>query len=36
MDTNLNIKTALEELEISLDEIELTKLDEEYLKKKIS
>jgi hypothetical protein len=34
MDTNLNIKTALEELEISLDEIELTKLDEEYLKKK--
>ena len=30
----INIQTALEELEISLDEIELTKMDEIYIKKK--
>lgn len=30
----MNIQIALEELEISLDEIELTKLDQEYIKKK--
>jgi hypothetical protein len=30
----MNIQTALEELDISLDEVELTNLDEEYLKKK--
>lgn len=33
-DNNMNIQKALEELEISLDEIELTKLDHEYIKKK--
>jgi hypothetical protein len=30
----INIQTALEELEISLDEIELTKIDDSYIKKK--
>ena len=30
----INIQTALEELDISLDEIELTKMDEIYIKKK--
>lgn len=30
----MNIQLALEELEISLDDIELTKLDQEYIKKK--
>lgn len=30
----MNLQTALDELEISLDEVELTKLDQEYIKKK--
>ena len=37
MDTRndtMNIKIALEELDISLDEVELTNLDEEYIKRK--
>ena len=37
MDSNdnekMNIQIALDELDISLDEIELTKLDQEYIKK---
>jgi curved DNA-binding protein CbpA len=33
-DKKMNIQTAFEELEISLEEIELTKLDQEYIKKK--
>ena len=34
MNNEMNIQIALEELEISLDEIELTKLDHEYIKRK--
>jgi DnaJ-class molecular chaperone len=30
----MNIQIALEELDISLDEVELTKLDQEYIRKK--
>ena len=33
-DNEMNIQKALDELEISLDQIELTKLDQEYVKKK--
>lgn len=33
-DNEMNIQKALDELEISLDQIELTKLDQEYIKKK--
>jgi len=34
MDFEMNIKTALEELDISLDEVELTNLDQEFIKKR--
>jgi len=33
-DDKMNIQKALDELEISLDEIELTKIDQEYIKKR--
>ena len=34
MDFEMNIEVALEELDISLDEVELTNLDQEFIKKR--